>query len=71
MNCYFCETGPHPGAMHLNVSHAVGICHDCGVGVCADHGFREEAGAPLLCSDCAARRKSAERVDLKVVGMNA
>jgi hypothetical protein len=54
MNCYICEQKPGPGGTRFHVKAAVGICHNCGVGVCAEHSYRAaEPGSPLLCPSCA------------------
>ena len=53
MNCYICEKTPGPGGTHYHVKVAVGICHNCNVGVCAEHSYRAaEPGSPLLCPSC-------------------
>jgi len=54
MNCYFCEAEPAPGGMHFGVLGADGVCHQCGVAVCRQHG-RKDRGTKrvLLCQDCA------------------
>lgn len=57
MNCYICEQGPRPATMRYGMMAAVGICRDCGIGVCIEHSHKEpEPGAPLLCQNCAERR---------------
>lgn len=71
MLCYTCETGPHPGGMHLDIPDAVGICHDCGIGVCSRHGRREEPGEPLLCADCAERRTHGAQAAREPVTLSA
>lgn len=54
MNCYICEKTPGPGGTHYHVKAAVGICHNCGIAVCAEHSDRTpEPGSPLLCPSCA------------------
>lgn len=54
MNCYICEKQPQPGGTRYSVRSAVGICHNCGVAVCAEHSSRaSEPGSPLLCPSCA------------------
>lgn len=54
MNCYICEKSPGPGGTHYHVKAAVGICHNCGIGVCAEHSERApQPGSPLLCPSCA------------------
>ena len=54
MNCYHCETGERPGGMSYGIRPAVGVCRECGIGVCLEHG-RREAGGRLLCESCAAK----------------
>lgn len=55
MNCYYCERTPGPGGLRYHVATAVGICHHCGAAVCAEHSAKSpDAGALLLCSECAA-----------------
>ena len=71
MLCYTCETGPHPGGMHFGIPEALGICHDCGIGVCGHHGRREGAGEPFLCTDCAAHRTRAARVEREPMTVGA
>lgn len=56
MLCYQCDKSPQPGGLRYGVRQAVGVCHDCGAGVCAEHGVKR-AGEPLLCTDCAAVRR--------------
>lgn len=57
MNCYICEQGPRPITMRYGIMAAIGICRDCGIGVCTEHSHKgPEPGAPLLCQSCAARR---------------
>ena len=53
MNCYFCEKGSHPGGTLYHVRSSIGVCQQCGVGVCKEHGRKaEEPGSHLLCADC-------------------
>ena len=59
MYCYYCEKNHPPGGVRYGIPHAVGICHDCGVGVCAEHG-EKKAGQPLLCAACAKARQVAD-----------
>jgi hypothetical protein len=54
MNCYICEKAPKRGGTHFGVRAAVGICHHCGIGICAEHSHKDgEPGSPLLCKTCA------------------
>lgn len=54
MKCYVCEKQSGPGGTRYHVRTAVGICHNCGVAVCAEHSYRApEPGSPLLCPSCA------------------
>jgi hypothetical protein len=53
MNCYFCEAEPGPGGMRFGILAADGVCHQCGVGVCRQHGRRGSGTkGVLLCQDC-------------------
>ena len=59
MNCYTCNKMPGPGGTNYHVRQAVGVCHNCGVGVCAEHSVKAELeGTPLLCLACAELHKS-------------
>ena len=53
MQCYYCEKAPHPGGLHYPNSEAIGVCHECGIAVCLEHGIKEK-GKPLLCAECSA-----------------
>lgn len=54
MNCYICSHEPSLGGTRFHIQEAIGICHNCGVAVCATHSSKSpEAGAPLLCPECA------------------
>ena len=50
MECYECKNR-HPGGTRLGIRQAVGVCHDCGVGLCSEHGTKIHE-QPLLCSEC-------------------
>jgi hypothetical protein len=53
MNCYFCNQH-HPGGTRFDNQPAVGVCHHCGAGVCAEHAHKDaQPGSPLLCPECA------------------
>lgn len=57
MNCYICDQTSHPITMRYGLSAAIGICHECGIGVCAQHSHRpSDAGSLLLCKACATQR---------------
>lgn len=59
MNCYLCEKTARPQTLRYGIRTAIGICFDCGIGVCLEHGVKAtEAGAPLLCLTCAEHRSS-------------
>ena len=59
MNCYLCEKTRLPQTLRYAIAPAVGICHDCGIGICLEHSVKAaEAGAPLLCPTCAEQRSS-------------
>ena len=54
MYCYYLDQHPRPGGARYVASVAVGICHQCGVAVCAEHAHKDSyPGAPLLCHECA------------------
>jgi len=56
MDCYFCEQMPGPGGMRISRIVADGVCHECGVAVCPQHGHRPAGPrAVLLCPDGAER----------------
>jgi hypothetical protein len=57
MNCYICERTTPAYTLRLGIAAAVGICHDCGIGICYEHSRKAaEPGAPLLCAECEAKR---------------
>lgn len=59
MNCYLCERSAQTQTLRYAIAPAIGICVDCGIGVCLSHGVKAaEAGAPLLCLTCAEHRSS-------------
>jgi hypothetical protein len=58
MHCYYCELEGGPGGTRYGIRQAVGVCADCGAGVCLKHAHREAAGEPLRCPEHA-------RADLK------
>jgi hypothetical protein len=63
MNCYICTQQPGVGGTHYHIQAAVGICHNCGVAVCATHSSKsEELGAPLLCPSCAQLQEEKKKV---------
>lgn len=62
MLCYYCEKTPPLGGVRYGIRQAVGICHDCGVGVCAEHGLKQ-TGRPLLCAGCEDLRRAKEGSD--------
>ena len=55
MRCYTCETtNTLAGALSSASIEAIGICHNCGAGVCVIHATRaDKPGSPLLCQQCA------------------
>jgi hypothetical protein len=75
MKCYTCEKTVRSGGTRLAVADAIGICHDCGVAVCIEHGRKsKEPGAPLLCPGCAEKREKQEtpiRADPELAHQNA
>lgn len=44
MNCYYCSTTMGPGGTHYGIRQAIGICRECGLGVCEAHGKLDELG---------------------------
>jgi hypothetical protein len=67
MNCYICEKTSKPMTLRYDIATAIGVCHDCGIGVCAEHSRKaRELGAPLLCQDCAMRRETLTMPIMKV-----
>jgi hypothetical protein len=57
MNCYICERTTQAYTLRFGIAAAVGVCHDCGIGICFEHSRKAaEPGASLLCAECAARR---------------
>ena len=68
MNCYVCEKSPKVGGTRYGIRPAVGVCHHCGVAVCADHSHRaSEPGSPLLCPSCAEFLRSVEGYEQSAV----
>ena len=62
MKCFLCVHTHHPGG-HVSPVPAVGICHDCGIGLCQDHAHRPDGpGTVLLCPDCEARRAASREI---------
>lgn len=57
MQCYYCEKAPLPGGLRYGIREAVGVCHECGVAVCSEHGAKT-AGKPLLCTECSAAQNT-------------
>ncbi len=59
MNCYICDQAPLTGTMRYAVAEAIGVCRQCGIGVCVQHSHKEaEPGSPLLCVSCAGIRNA-------------
>jgi hypothetical protein len=57
MNCYICERTTPAYSLRYGIAPAVGVCHDCGIGVCLEHSRKGiEPGSPLLCTECEAKR---------------
>ena len=53
MICYTCDQTPVTGNLRYNVADAVGICNNCGIGVCVRHSHKDAMpGSPLLCLSC-------------------
>jgi hypothetical protein len=57
MLCYQCQEAPPAGGLRLGARQAVGICHDCGVAVCTEHGHKQP-GQPFLCGECSEVRRT-------------
>ncbi len=54
MNCYTCNQHGRNAIMRYGMDDAIGVCHNCGIAVCAKHSHKDEKpGAPLLCIPCA------------------
>jgi len=54
MKCYICNQTPPTATPRYHIAEAIGICHHCGIGVCAEHSHKEiEPGSLLLCTQCA------------------
>ena len=51
MNCYECGNVAQAGGTHFGIRQAVGVCLECGVGLCPEHAKKAE-GQPFLCSEC-------------------
>ena len=59
LNCYLREKSAQPQTLRYGIHAAIGICFDCGIGVCLEHSVKTaEAGTPLLCLTCAEHRSS-------------
>lgn len=57
MKCYICDQTPPPNGIRYGIADTIGICHDCGIGVCTTHSYKDtQPGSPLLCIDCASLR---------------
>lgn len=50
MTCFFCVTEGGPGGTRLGVHEAIGICMDCGAGLCQHHAHRSAPNEPLRCA---------------------
>ena len=73
MNCYICDQAPPAGGVHYHIPAAVGVCTQCGIGVCAEHSQKqEEPGAPLFCLTCAnlviPTREPATEIETQLAG---
>jgi hypothetical protein len=67
MKCYLCSKSPPVGGTRYFVADAIGICDECGIGVCLKHGVRDETTKDrLLCKTCAEklRKPNANRKTL-------
>lgn len=54
MTCYECQGQPGAGGLMYGDRSAVGVCRQCGRGLCKDHGAWNEATRQFLCNRCAA-----------------
>jgi hypothetical protein len=63
MICYYCDLECGAGGTHLGVRPAIGVCADCGVGLCSTHARSDGPGTPLHCPELETRqeRTSAQR----------
>jgi hypothetical protein len=67
MNCYLCEKLADSPALRYGVVAAVGVCHDCGIGVCLEHSYKDiQPGSPLLCLECAEYRRRTQSEAFKI-----
>lgn len=72
MNCYYCELEGGPGGTRHGIRQAVGVCADCGAGVCLEHAHFETPGEPLRCPEhTPADITAAERLVVPVSGTAA
>lgn len=54
MKCYLCATTNGPGGVCYHIATAIGVCLECGIGICRQHGVKgAHASSPLRCQDCA------------------
>lgn len=54
MHCYICEHSEVTRGTRFAIKEAIGVCHECGIGVCVKHSDKAEGiGSPLLCPECA------------------
>jgi len=54
MKCYICDQTHTTATPRYNIADAIGVCHNCGIGVCAQHSHKEaEPGSLFVCTQCA------------------
>jgi hypothetical protein len=54
MICYICDREVQSGGTRYGILLAIGVCHNCGIGICAVHSTKEAVpGALLLDPKCA------------------
>ena len=73
MKCYICNQKRPAGGVRYSSPAAVGVCTNCGIGVCMEHSNKkEEVGAPLLCPACAklivTQRRPASKIEAQLAG---
>ena len=57
MHCYTCEKTTPAFTLRFGIARAVGVCQDCGIGVCLAHSHKDaEPGSPFLCAECPVKR---------------
>jgi hypothetical protein len=66
MYCYYQDQHKPRGGTYYVAPVAVGVCHQCGVAVCAEHAHKDDyPGAPLLCHECTQLQPTNDRTVLQ------